>query len=112
MSTTPKQVSTFGTEMGNFNMTDSPTARLGATEGSRIGDPDNLLFAVCDADQSICATACAWTTDTHADDLGELDWVASVDGHRGKGLGNLVTLRLGRTVASEKELPNKLVDLA
>jgi hypothetical protein len=28
---------------------------------------------------SICATACAWTTDTHADDLGELGWVASAD---------------------------------
>lgn len=65
---------------------------LGATEGSRIGNPENLLFAVCDADQSICSTACAWTTDTHAEDMGELGWVAGVDHHRGKGLGHLVTI--------------------
>ena len=57
---------------------------------------------------SIVATACVWTTPTKTKktlverngakvlvampSTGEINWVASVDGHRGKGLGDAVTL--------------------
>jgi mycothiol synthase len=58
----------------------------------RIETPGNLFLVVCDADQSICTTACCWTTNSHPAGMGELGWVASTDRHRGKGLGNLVTL--------------------
>ena len=60
--------------------------------GSGIEHPANLFLVECDADQSIVATACCWTTPNHEPGMGELGWVASVDGHRGKGLGNLVTI--------------------
>jgi ribosomal protein S18 acetylase RimI-like enzyme len=57
---------------------------------------------------SIVATACVWTTPSKTKktlierngakvvvampSTGEINWVASVDGHRGKGLGDVVTL--------------------
>ena len=61
-------------------------------DGTGILAHENLFLVECDADGTIAATACCWTTPSHAATMGELGWVASVSEHRGRGLGNIVTI--------------------
>lgn len=84
----------------------------GQTGGCGIREPSKDLFLIerCDVEEkpSIVATACVWTTasDTKKTVVerngakvviampytGEINWVASMQEHRGKGLGDVVTL--------------------
>jgi mycothiol synthase len=54
-------------------------------------EPTNLFFVI-DPSGIPCATACAWTKQTAHGIVGELHMVSVKPGHRGKRLGNVVTV--------------------
>ena len=68
--------------------------------GTGIAAHENVFVVECDSDSTIAATACCWTTPSHAQEMGELGWVASVADHRGNGLGNIVTIAVLHRLAA------------
>ena len=80
----------------------------GRSGGSGIKSPSEDLFVIETTEGKIVATACVWTTPSATKktlverngakvvlampSTGEINWVASVEGHRGKGLGDVVSL--------------------
>jgi len=56
-------------------------------------EPDGLFFATCDALAGLpVASACAWRVLPPESAVGTVHMVCALDGHRGRGLGRLVTL--------------------
>ncbi len=64
--------------------------------------PDGLVFAVCESDGAVVATAIAQPKPTELHPSGgELGWVAVATAHRGKGLGGCVSVAATRRFIEE-----------